>query len=47
MTTCIYGGTPMQPQERALHQGIDVLVGTPGRIKDHFEHGSLILGHLK
>jgi replicative DNA helicase len=37
------GGTPYPPQERALRNGIDVLVGTPGRIIDHLNNGGLLL----
>lgn len=32
--TCVYGGAQYQPQQQALRNGIDVVVGTPGRIKD-------------
>ncbi|XP_048758389.2 nucleolar RNA helicase 2-like [Ostrea edulis] len=38
---CFYGGTPYEKQMRAIRSGIDVLVGTPGRIKDHIEKGNL------
>lgn len=44
---CIYGGAPYDPQERALRQGLDILVGTPGRIIDHMDRGTLDLSHLK
>uniref|UniRef100_N1R1K3 DEAD-box ATP-dependent RNA helicase 9 n=1 Tax=Aegilops tauschii TaxID=37682 RepID=N1R1K3_AEGTA len=30
-TLCVYGGTPIQQQMRVLSQGVDVVVGTPGR----------------
>ena len=30
---CVYGGASYQPQEFALKRGVDVVVGTPGRIK--------------
>eukprot|EP00891_Asterochloris_glomerata_P007590 jgi/Astpho2/7590/fgenesh1_pm.00115_%23_8_t len=33
-TLCVYGGVPKPPQVRALKQGIDVLVATPGRLED-------------
>ena len=38
---CAYGGTEMRPQVSRLAAGIDVLVGTPGRIKDLAERGHL------
>uniref|UniRef100_A0A1X7TXN0 Helicase ATP-binding domain-containing protein n=1 Tax=Amphimedon queenslandica TaxID=400682 RepID=A0A1X7TXN0_AMPQE len=44
---CIYGGVPYWPQESALRKGIDILVGTPGRILDHAQRGNLYLGQLK
>ena len=41
-----YGGAPLGPQCNALREGIDVLVGTPGRIKDLSERGVLHLGEI-
>ncbi len=32
----IFGGVGMGPQEHAFRSGVDVLVGTPGRLLDHF-----------
>ena len=46
-TVCVYGGSPYGPQENALKRGVDIVVGTPGRIKDHFERGTLNLKNLK
>ena len=37
----IYGGSPYPPQLKALKAGVDVVVGTPGRVIDHMERGSL------
>jgi ATP-independent RNA helicase DbpA len=45
LTLC--GGTPMRPQTASLEQGAHVIVGTPGRIMDHLERGSLALDGLK
>lgn len=45
--TCLYGGSPYSPQEIALKRGVDVVIGTPGRIKDHLERGNLDLSSLK
>jgi ATP-dependent RNA helicase DeaD len=39
----IYGGAPYAPQLRALARGAKVVVGTPGRVLDHAERGSLVL----
>ena len=39
----IYGGVPYGPQERALKRGSAIVVGTPGRLLDHIERGTLDL----
>ncbi|GIL48606.1 hypothetical protein Vafri_5082 [Volvox africanus] len=46
-TLCVYGGTPYDGQETALSKGIDVVVGTPGRIKDLLERGTLKLTNIR
>lgn len=46
-TLCLYGGAQYGPQEYALRKGVDVVVGTPGRVKDHLERGTLNLTNLK
>src|SRR5436305_6323895 len=33
----IYGGVPLDPQEKQLRGGVDVVVATPGRLIDHIE----------
>lgn len=43
----IYGGQPIDRQLRALRQGVQIVVGTPGRIMDHMRRGSLDLSHVK
>jgi len=40
------GGTPMRPQTASLEHGAHIVVGTPGRIIDHLERGSLTLDAL-
>ena len=42
----VYGGAPFLPQQRALKQGAQVVVGTPGRVIDHLERGSLVLDRV-
>jgi ATP-dependent RNA helicase DeaD len=42
----IYGGQSYGPQLSALRRGVHVVVGTPGRVIDHMEKGSLDLAHL-
>ncbi len=44
LTLC--GGTTMRPQRDSLAHGAHVVVGTPGRIMDHLERGSLNLDGL-
>jgi ATP-dependent RNA helicase DeaD len=43
----IYGGQSYGPQLSALSRGVHVVVGTPGRIIDHLERGSLDLSTLR
>lgn len=43
----VYGGASMGEQLRRLSQGVDVVVGTPGRVLDHLERGTLDLSKLE
>jgi len=40
---CFHGGVSYDPQARALRDGLDILVGTPGRVMDHLNRGNLSL----
>jgi ATP-dependent RNA helicase DeaD len=42
----IYGGQSYQPQLNALRRGVHVVVGTPGRVIDHMNRGTLRLTGL-
>lgn len=42
-TTVFHGGVSYDPQARALYNGVDILIGTPGRIMDHIHRGNLDL----
>ena len=42
----IYGGQPIDRQFRALNKGAQIIVGTPGRIMDHMERGTLRFDHV-
>ena len=42
----IYGGSGYENQFRLLKKGIQIVVGTPGRIQDHLERGTLDLSAL-
>ena len=43
---CVYGGASIGEQFRRLSQGVDIVVGTPGRVLDHIGRGSLDVSHL-
>ncbi|WP_108652611.1 DEAD/DEAH box helicase [Dongshaea marina] len=43
----IYGGQDYRTQLRALRQGVQIVVGTPGRIMDHLRRNTLDLSELK
>ncbi len=43
----IYGGQPIERQLRGLARGIQIVVGTPGRIIDHLQRGTLQLGDVR
>ena len=45
--TPIYGGASMEQQLRKLKRGVQIVVGTPGRILDHIRRGSLKLENLE
>jgi ATP-dependent RNA helicase DbpA len=44
VTLC--GGVPLRGQSASLEQGAHIVVGTPGRVMDHLERGSLELGAM-
>ncbi|MGC4960481.1 DEAD/DEAH box helicase [Gordonia sp. DT218] len=44
--TSIYGGRPYESQIAELKSGVDVVVGTPGRLLDLAQQGHLILGKV-
>ncbi|GII99084.1 DNA helicase [Sediminihabitans luteus] len=43
----VYGGSPFGPQARALRDGAQIVVGTPGRVIDHLERGTLTLDAIR
>ncbi|CAM9226942.1 unnamed protein product [Chrysoparadoxa australica] len=45
--TCIYGGVSKHEQRRAVRQGVNCVVATPGRLKDLVQEGSVDLSGVK
>ena len=43
----VYGGTRMRGQFTALERGVDIVVGTPGRVIDHLGRGTLQIDRVK
>ncbi len=46
-SVAIYGGEPIFKQIRSLRKGSDIVVGTPGRVEDHIEKGTLDLSQTQ
>ena len=46
VVTCVGGMDPMK-ERRALQGGAHIVVGTPGRLRDHLERGALVMSALK
>ncbi|WP_182084647.1 DEAD/DEAH box helicase [Aureimonas sp. ME7] len=46
IVTCV-GGMDARTEQRALARGVHLVVGTPGRLRDHLERGNLRIGALK
>ncbi|MGZ8311960.1 MAG: DEAD/DEAH box helicase, partial [Allosphingosinicella sp.] len=46
VATCVGGMDPSR-ERRTLNQGAHIVVGTPGRLRDHLERGALDLGQLR
>ncbi len=46
VASCV-GGMDMREERRALERGAHIVVGTPGRLRDHIQRGSLDMGQLR
>ena len=46
-STTIFGGVNINPQIKALRNGVEILVATPGRLLDHHQQGTLRFEHLE
>ncbi len=42
----VYGGQPIERQLHALKRGVQVVIGTPGRVLDHLRRGTLVLNQV-
>ncbi|KAM5583587.1 DEAD-box ATP-dependent RNA helicase 7 [Rosa sericea] len=48
VSCCVYGGSSHKVQTKKLKRGrVDIIVGTPGRVKDQIEKGNIDLSNLK
>jgi ATP-dependent RNA helicase DeaD len=47
LTVPIYGGQSIDRQITALRKGVDIVVGTPGRVIDHMRRKTLVLKNIK
>src|SRR3989338_10179518 len=43
----VFGGVPIEPQTRAILQGVDIISATPGRLLDHISQGHINFRDLK
>ena len=43
----VYGGVPIEPQISELRRGVELFVGTTGRVLDHIERGNIDFSHIK
>jgi ATP-dependent RNA helicase RhlE len=46
-TVAVYGGVGYEKQRRALHEGVDVIVATPGRLLDFLGDGTISLASVR
>jgi ATP-dependent RNA helicase RhlE len=46
-STVVYGGVDMDPQIRAFHAGVEIVVATPGRLLDHVRSRTANLGKVE
>lgn len=42
----IYGGASLEAQMRSLRRGVQIVIGTPGRLNDHLRRKTLLLNHV-
>jgi superfamily II DNA/RNA helicase len=47
VTACLVGGMPYGPQLKQVQRRVDIVIATPGRLKDHMDRGSVELGRVE
>lgn len=43
----VYGGQPIERQIKALRRGVQIIIGTPGRVMDHLRRGTLQMSQVE
>ena len=46
-TAAVYGKSPIEPQRAAVMAGVDVIVGTPGRLRELLDEGAITFAHVR
>ena len=46
-TAAVYGKSPIEPQRAAVMAGVDMLVGTPGRLRELLDEGAITFAHVR
>ena len=46
-TLTVYGGVSVDDQTRELRRGVDIFVGTTGRVLDHIERGNIDFSNIR
>ena len=46
-TLAVYGGVNIDSQFKRLRHGVDIIVATPGRLRDHINRGTINLSHIE
>jgi superfamily II DNA/RNA helicase len=47
VTACLVGGMPFGPQLKQVQRRVDIVIATPGRLKDHMDRGSVALDRVE
>jgi superfamily II DNA/RNA helicase len=47
LTACLVGGVPFGKQLAQVRKPVDIVIATPGRLKDHMDRGSVDLGRVE